>query len=98
MKKTIIFLIAILLLQTLPIGFSAEEAQYETVFDLLQLWGENGYPDYVCGIWSNDGSIYNLSVGIVEGEDGEKGKAKKSSLWSTHPSTEDRIEALKNII
>ena len=76
MKKTIIFLITILLLQTLPIGFSAEEAQYETVFDLLQLWGQNGYPDYVCGIWSNDGSIYNLSVGIVEGEESEKGKAE----------------------
>lgn len=30
-------------------------------------------------------------------KNGEKGKNKKSSLWSTHPSTEDRIEALKNI-
>lgn len=28
---------------------------------------------------------------------GERGKNKKSSLWSTHPSTEDRIEALRNI-
>lgn len=27
----------------------------------------------------------------------EKGKKKTSSIWSTHPSTEDRIEALKNI-
>ena len=26
-----------------------------------------------------------------------KGKKKTSSLWSTHPSTEDRIEALKNL-
>ena len=31
-------------------------------------------------------------------KDGEKGKKKTSSLWSTHPSTSDRIEALKNII
>ena len=30
-------------------------------------------------------------------KDGEKGKKKTSSLWSTHPSTEDRIEALRNI-
>ena len=30
-------------------------------------------------------------------KDGEKGKKKKSSLWSTHPSTEARIEALRNI-
>ena len=30
-------------------------------------------------------------------KDGEKGKNKKSSIWSTHPSTEARIEALRNI-
>ncbi len=30
-------------------------------------------------------------------KNGDKGKRKSSSLWSTHPSTEDRIEALKNI-
>jgi heat shock protein HtpX len=27
----------------------------------------------------------------------EEGKKKSSSLWSTHPSIEDRIEALRNI-
>lgn len=30
-------------------------------------------------------------------KDGDKGKRKTSSLWSTHPSTADRIEALRNI-
>ncbi len=30
-------------------------------------------------------------------KNGDKGKRKTSSLWSTHPSTADRIEALKNI-
>ena len=30
-------------------------------------------------------------------KDGDKGKKKKSSIWSTHPSTEARIEALRNI-
>lgn len=30
-------------------------------------------------------------------KNGEKGKKKTSSLWSTHPSTEDRIEALRTI-
>jgi len=30
-------------------------------------------------------------------KDGDKGKKKTSSLWSTHPSTADRIEALRNI-
>ena len=31
-------------------------------------------------------------------KDGNRGKKKTSSIWSTHPSTEDRINALKNII
>ena len=30
-------------------------------------------------------------------KDGNGGKKKTSSIWSTHPSTEDRIEALRNI-
>ena len=30
-------------------------------------------------------------------KNGERGKKKSSSIWSTHPSTEDRIEALRNI-
>lgn len=30
-------------------------------------------------------------------KNGERGKKKTSNLWSTHPSIEDRIEALKNI-
>lgn len=31
-------------------------------------------------------------------KDTREGKKKSSSLWSTHPSTEDRIEALRHII
>lgn len=30
-------------------------------------------------------------------KNGDKGKRKTSSLWSTHPNTADRIEALRNI-
>ena len=30
-------------------------------------------------------------------KNGEKGKKKTSNIWSTHPSTADRIEALRNI-
>ena len=30
-------------------------------------------------------------------KDGDKGKRKKSSIWSTHPSTEDRIAALRSM-
>ncbi len=30
-------------------------------------------------------------------KDGDKGKKKTSSIWSTHPSTEDRINALRSL-
>ncbi len=42
--------------------------------DLFQEWAANGYPDYVSGVWSNDGSMNNLTFALVEGEDGERGK------------------------
>ena len=31
-------------------------------------------------------------------KNGEKGKKKSSSIWSTHPSTEDRINALRTLM
>ena len=47
---------------------------FPTLFDLFQHWCNDNYPDYVTGIWSNDGSSYNLTVGVVEGAAGEAGK------------------------
>lgn len=47
---------------------------FPTLFDLFQHWCNDGYPDYVTGVWSNDGSSYNLTVGLVEGTAGEAGK------------------------
>lgn len=47
---------------------------YPTLFDLFQHWCNDGYPDYVTGVWSNDGSSYNLTVGVVEGAAGDAGK------------------------
>lgn len=50
------------------------QTTFPTLFDLFQHWGSAGYPDYVTGIWSNDGGSYNLTVGVVEGAAGEAGK------------------------
>ena len=47
---------------------------FPTLFDLFQHWCNDGYPDYVTGVWSNDGSSYNLTVGLVDGTAGEAGK------------------------
>jgi len=46
---------------------------FPTIFDLFQHWSSSGYPDYVTGVWSADGS-YNLTVGITKDEAGEAGK------------------------
>ncbi len=49
---------------------------YPTLFDLFQHWCNEGYPDYVTGVWSNDGSAYNLTVGVT----GEAGKQEILNL------------------
>lgn len=55
-------------------NITTNQTTYPTLFDLFQYWCNEGYPDYVTGIWSNDGSSYNLTVGLVEGATGEAGK------------------------
>lgn len=50
------------------------ETTYSTLFDLYQHWCNDGYPDYVTGIWSTDGSSFNLTVGVTNDEAGEAGK------------------------
>lgn len=52
---------------------------YPTIFDLFQHWCNDGYPDYVTGVWSTDGS-YNLTVGVTKDEAGEAGKQEILNL------------------
>ncbi len=53
---------------------------YPTLFDLFQHWCNESYPDYVTGVWSNDGSSYNLTVGVTGDAAGEAGKQEILSL------------------
>lgn len=53
---------------------TTNQATYPTLFDLFQHWCNDGYPDYVTGIWSTDGSSYNLTVGVTNDAAGEAGK------------------------
>ena len=50
-----------------------ETEVYQTAYDLLQSWDEQ-YPDYICGVWSSDGSSDRLIFGITRDEAGEAGK------------------------
>lgn len=59
---------------------TTNQTTYPTLFDLFQHWCNDNYPDYVTGIWSNDGSSYNLTVGVTNDEAGEAGKQEILSL------------------
>lgn len=74
MKKTLTILICLLII-LLPINVSANEERFETIQDFAEyFYAHNKFPDYYCGMWSNDGTMYNITVSVVEGEDGERGK------------------------
>ena len=59
---------------------ASTKATHSTAGDLFQQWESAGYPDYVTGVWSTDGSSYNLTVGLVEGTAGETGKQEILNL------------------
>ena len=56
------------------------EMMFPTLIDLFQQWCYTGYPDYVTGVWSTDGSSYNLTVGITNDAAGEAGKQEILNL------------------
>lgn len=58
---------------------------FENFSELYDFWyktadSENAYPDYVCGVWSTDGGMEKLTVALVTGEMGQKGKEEILSL------------------
>lgn len=63
-----------------PFGPDAD-GKYATMGDLFQAWGGyEGYPDYVCGVWSADGGMTNMMVAVTDNEAGEKGREEILSL------------------
>lgn len=63
------------------------DGKYATMGDLYQAWsGYAGYPDYVCGVWSTDGGMINMTVAVTDDEAGEKGKQEILSLLA-NPKT-----------
>lgn len=86
MKKTLGTLLAILLCSLCPLAASAEEsAAYSAaenseesvvLSDTEELWLQwaKHAPDYICGIWSTDGSMERLTIGIQNTEEGNAAK------------------------
>ena len=75
--------------ETVAMGAAAPDAMllggagetYATMGDLYQAWGGwEGYPDYICGVWSTDGGMTCLTVAVTDDKAGEKGKQEILSL------------------
>lgn len=80
MKKLITAIIAVLIACTFSITAFAD-GEYATAGDLYQDWAATyppdytpSYPDYVCGVWSTDGGMTNLTIAVQDNEAGEAGK------------------------
>lgn len=73
MKKIITVLAALTLLFSCSAAVYADE-QFDSAGDLFQYWEETSYPDYICGVWSTDGGITNLTFAVQNNEAGNAGK------------------------
>lgn len=84
MKRLCCILVAALLC----CGFAgAKTGQFATAHDLFDHWymerpdpKQSPYPDYVCGVWSTDGSMENLTIAVTDDAAGEAGKAEILAL------------------
>lgn len=73
MKKLTAIVLTLLLISTCSVTAFANEGRYDTAGDLYQAWGDN-MPDYICGVWSADGGMQNLTFGIQNSDEGNAGK------------------------
>lgn len=82
MKRIFSLFLCLLLFFVLPLTAGAREADsFETAYNLYEYWIVNDcLPDYITGIWTEDGSLDVLTFGLVPGEEGEKAKAEILSL------------------
>lgn len=79
MKRCCSLLLSVVLIFTCSITAFAENDKYSTAGDLYQDWYDN-LPDYICGVWSNDGGSNNLTFGIQNNEAGNAGKQEMLRL------------------
>ena len=74
MKKYLVMIFSVLFIFFCAVAVSAEE-MYDNAGELYEAWAEN-LPDYICGVWSTDGGMVNLTFGIQNSEAGNTGKQK----------------------
>ncbi|MBE5949552.1 MAG: hypothetical protein E7261_11065 [Lachnospiraceae bacterium] len=75
MKKLGALLITVIILIVGAITVYAAEKSFANGDDLFQYWATvTGYPEYVCGVWSADGTARNLVIAVTEDDKGNAGK------------------------
>jgi len=72
-RLTLVLILLIFLL--FPFNVLADEGRFDTAHDMYYyFYAHRKYPDYFCGMWSTDGSMNNLTLSVLDSEEGEKGK------------------------
>lgn len=86
MKKLFIFLLTLVLL-FVPLNVCALENRFETAHDFYCYFtAHHKFPDYVCGVYSENGGLKHLTIMVLEGEEGQKGK-EEILYWIKDDST-----------
>ena len=75
-------------------------ATYQSIYDLYAAWEQDGYPDYVAGVYSTDGSAEHLTVQLVGDTDGAleaqlRGQLLDDSALTVEPGTFSHNELLQ---
>ena len=78
MKKLIFAILIVSLLFTMP-AYAAEKT-YDSIGELVESWGEDRIPEYVCGIYSTFGGTRCLTIAVKDNAEGEAGKEEILSL------------------
>ena len=78
MKKLLVMILCVMLFFGCAVLVSAEE-RYNNAGELYEAWAEN-LPDFICGVWSTDGGVVNLTFGIQNSEAGNAGKQRMLDL------------------
>ncbi len=84
MKKSIIICLVVLLCVcgALPVGATTDSASgldqadgaYATAADLFESYYKDGYPDYIAGIWTENGTSYPITIALTDDAAGKAGR------------------------
>ena len=80
--KTLRFMILTALLMivcstgVLAAEFADANALFQYWYSTQETPSASPYPDYVCGVWSTDGTTDHLTIAVTKDEAGEAGKSE----------------------